>query len=267
MSAAPSELAALVVAGAVQEAAQKLPGAVNENAAEELAELLPSETPEPAPVAEAPAAEAERANQIVDDTAPAAPILGPLEVPFDFALEPVSDDELAELGVEDAEEEEEDLPPAAAAEEADEEADGAETWEDPEVKKLRRQLAAAQKQAEHEKSLRVAANAKEWAKEAQRRYRFADITGIEADSKRAFMRAAALSHNATLKVIRPHLEAAEAELRAKVKAESEAAWGKPLDGPGATPVVTAQVMQGLEEVRRTGDLVKILAYKRQHGLS
>lgn len=176
------------------------------------------------------------------------------------------------IGENEEDDEEDDfvLPPAAQVEEPDED-DGEEEWADPEVKRLRAQLKAQEKQLEHERKLRVESNRSKWQAKIESKYPLADFTSIkDATSRRAFERAAEASHNHHARVLAPHiakLEAAQAALRAagydEGKTEAHKAWGKPTVGPQATTLSAGEYERGLEEVRKTGDLQKVIAYKRK----
>lgn len=266
---ASQEAAALVVAGAATEAVQK--GLIkDEDAREDAAEYVaqaagqatPSGTQEAPVEPQTPGeqivadaqAELERDQNIVPEESIFAHLRGDLPDEDD---DPEDDD--LDLDAQDDDE------PATAEPEDDPDEEPEDEWEPPEVKQLRRQLAKAQREAEKQKQLRVQSSAKDWKKEVARRFPLADVDSIQADSKRAFLRAAQKSHAAAYKLLKPHLDAAEQAIKEKVRADAEAAWGKPVVGPTTVPIEAAADSKELEEARKTGDLVKIVGALRRLG--
>lgn len=153
-------------------------------------------------------------------------------------------------GLDFLEDDDEPEPPAAPVEE--EEEVEPEWDEDPAASKLRKDLAKANKQLAWEREQRVTASRKNWNAEAERRFPLADVENIQADSRRATLRAAAAQQQKMEKKLGPTLREID-ELRAKVLEEArqegrgiaEEAWGKPAFGaPAATEV------QAVEDAER-----------------
>ena len=185
------------------------------------------------------------------------------EESFEFPeLEPV---DLAEF----ADDDEDDDPRPVATEDDDEDED---IYEDPEKAELKRRLRAAEKKAEYAEQLRLKEAQTKWRGKMEAKYPLADWDSVSGTSRRAFEKAAALSHNSNLKIVGPILEKAKAAIEAEkakargdAKAEVQAAWGRPTTGPAATQVTTADAERELAEARKSGSLTKVIAAMRKVG--
>lgn len=118
-------------------------------------------------------------------------------------------------------------------------------YEDPELRAVKEQLARANAQIEHERQLRAQNEAKRWAEEAERRFPLADVSTIQAQSRRSFLREAKASHERYEQKLGPYLEKLDnlreeviTEARQEGRQQAEAAWGRPTSAP-QTPTVTA----------------------------
>lgn len=136
-------------------------------------------------------------------------------------------------------------------------ADDDETYVDDETRRLRAELAKAQKALENERKQRVESNVGRWREKYKQMYPLADVDEIKATSRREFERQAALSHNKAYKVLEPQLkllrEAREKileEARLEGKADAAAAYGKPTTGPGAAPAIRGERDAVLAESRK-----------------
>lgn len=212
--------------------------------AEELGLIVEAEPTTAPSVQSAP--EAPAATAVAQPEAPA-----PTDDEFVIAG-PVSDEDLEELGL--LETDDDDQPVAEATD------DEPDDFED-EADRLRRELAKERRRREHAEQLRARDNSAKWAKEAAMRFPYANLNGIDATSKRAYLRAAALSHNSNYAALRPLIEslsAARARLASEASVDARAAaaeaWGKPTTGPGVAPLEAGEAQAKLNEARRTGSL-------------
>jgi hypothetical protein len=251
---AASDAASAVVAGMAQQADES--GMVVGDDAKEFIEA--NKPPEP----EEPAAEEAPLIPPPEEPAAESSPEAPEETPEDVgtAFKPVPEEEIAEY-------EDEDLEPVAEVDDPDP-ADADDPYEDEDA--IKRRLFKAEKALAHERSLRVAQNAKRWSGEASERYPLASLGTIQASSKRDFLRQAALSHNANYELLAPHIEKLEAAKRslkeaalAEARAEAQANWGTPTVGPGTADTEAAANEAALIEARKTGDLSKIIGALRR----
>lgn len=244
---AGSELAARVAQDLLGEA-QARGFSVDEDVAQ--AER-PKQMPQYQPASEQEAAAAPVA-QTVDEPE------GEFEIP---TFEPVELDEL---------EPDDDETITAVVEDDDPDED---PYEDEEKRELRRQLRRAQKEAEFAKEMRLKEAHTKWRGKMEKQYPLASWETVAGESRRAFERAAAQSHNANLAVLKPHIDQLN-EAWAKVKQlgyaegkqEAHEAWGRPTTGPSAGVANVAQAEKQLEEARRSGNLELILRTKRLLGI-
>lgn len=112
--------------------------------------------------------------------------------------------------------------------------------EDPAASKLRKDLAKANKQLAWEREQRITSSRKNWKQEAERRFPLADVDSIQADSRRATLKAAATSQAKMEKKLGPILQKVDqlrgevlVEARQEARAEAQTAWGKPSFGAPA----------------------------------
>lgn len=127
---------------------------------------------------------------------------------------------------------------------------------------------AAEKRAKWLEDRLVQQNRAKWEAEALRYFPLSEhrLKGIEANSRRAFLRQARSAHDEILPYVKPlleELEEAKQAAKAAGKQEAAAAWGKPTTGPGVVPVTTSQVASELEEARRSGNLAKVIGVMRR----
>ncbi len=118
-------------------------------------------------------------------------------------------------------------------------------YDDEQTIALKKQLAAANAQIAHEKTLRAQNESKRWAEEAARRFPLADVDVIKAQSRRSFLREAQASHQRYEQKLGPTLEELDRykatlveDAKAEGRQQAEQAWGKPMSGP-QQPTVTA----------------------------
>lgn len=168
-------------------------------------------------------------------------------------LDPELPPSIQALLADEPEDEEDDELVADAEPVEDEESD---EYVDPEVVRLKTELAKERKRAEYERSLRVKSSRKEWSKEAEKYFPLADSASIDADSRRAFLRQAKEQHERQKN--NPRLQAFLEAERIRVKNEATAAWGRPTAGPGAPPSEAGRKQSDIEAARKTGRLHKVI---------
>ena len=182
------------------------------------------------------------------------------------AFKPVPEDEFAQFEEEEAEETLQEL-----KELLDEDDDGYTEHEDDDD--LRAKVHKLEKALLFQKEQRAKSERKNWQKEAEERFPLANFTGIQATSRRAFLKAAAESHNAAYRHLSPYLERLEAERNAaieeaKEKAKQEAiqAWGEPTVGPSVPEIDQGAYDAELSAMRRAGkSLEERLRFMRENG--
>lgn len=191
----------------------------------------------------------------------------PVPVPTDYTLP----DDLAEL-LDEPDELEEPEPVAEAEPYVD-----PDEYVDPEVAALRKQLADANKKAEHERKLRVQTARKDWEAEAIRVFALGDVPlldqaelgGIKAESRKDFLRQAKAKADSNKLVFQRFNPAAiqtveepqdiDALVEARARALEAERWGNPAGGgaPSASADSVAQ-QQRLASARRRGNLADII---------
>ena len=145
---------------------------------------------------------------------------------------------------------------------------------------LKRQVAAARKQAEFYQRQSQKTARKNWEADvkgqAWGQFLPADLSGISASSHRDFIKQTRAIAKASYSVVKPHIEALEAE-RAKLKAtattvaqsEVQAAWGRPTVGSGAGQVPATQAQQSsdaLADARKRRSMVDVTKAMIEGGL-
>lgn len=180
----------------------------------------PATEQEPASGTEAPAAEGEETPT--------------QEAEQEFTLDPEVPEEIRALVEEpdfEAEAEEE-----IEAEEEDW-VEGEEQYVDPQLQEERKKRIALEKKLAYVEQQRVKDARKTWEQEAAKFYPLANVKKIDATSRRAFLRAAKQAHDdnklfvlAAIEDKKKELEAEREQIRAEVRAELEAAWGRPISG-------------------------------------
>lgn len=217
-------------------------------AGNEAQESIAPVSPAPTPVAEAPAAP-------VQETEPAQPV----------AEDEMPEDIKALLDGPDFEAEDEPVAQAPPEPEYDDDND---EYEDPEVAKLRKRLAAEQKKTAWLESQRLERERKSWEKEAVKYLPHSKpfLGNINATSKRAFLREARDYHEAVKAHIAKHGQADVEAAKAQAKAEAEAAWGKATTGPGTAPLDVNQAQAEWEEARARRDPLGMLKARGFHKL-
>lgn len=166
---------------------------------------------------------------------------------------------------EETEDVDEDVQPPEPADEAEDDYEA-----DPEIAKLKKQLAAKDKRLEWSEGQRIKASAKGWREEAKRRFPLAPVDEIEATSRRALLKAANKQHDSVYRALEPYLgalrtaqEAVATETRVEARAEAERAWGRPSDGV-KQPMIEVGQRQAEEQAldrgnfRNLGDRVSAL---------
>jgi len=204
--------------------------------------------------APAPVAQQEAPVVAVQETAPQNAV----EVDAVVDLDPELPEDLVALLEPD--EDEEPYVPEINVEETDE-------WVSPqEVARLKAELAKAQKKAEFADKQRLEASKPKWMKEAEKFFPLSSPGEIEASSRKEFLRKAQEQHEALkpaavkLKADMDAMLAAErAKIEAEVRAQAEAAWGRPLSGPGVVPIEAGDKADALKKARATGNLEKVIA--------
>lgn len=133
---------------------------------------------------------------------------------------------------------------------------------DEETRKLRAELAKAQKQLASERKQRLDTSQDKWRAKYREMYPFADVDSITAPSRREFERQAVESHNRIGKLVAPHLETARKVLEHAQQAGFEtgreaaaAAFGRPTTGPGAAPAIRGERDAAIAESRKTSKTV------------
>lgn len=119
-----------------------------------------------------------------------------------------------------------------------------EGYVDPQIQEERVRRIAAEKRAAHLETLRLKDARKSWVTEALEHAPLAvhefgeDLAGIEATSKRDFLRKAAAGHNkirGIAQAISPNVKAEVDQVKAEAKAAAERGYGQPTVGPGSAP--------------------------------
>ena len=139
--------------------------------------------------------------------------------------------------------------------------DDAEEWQeelDPEVAKLKKELAKERKRREHAEGLRLRSERSKWEKEAGRYFPLADLTAINATSRRGFLREAKKAHDTAKPRVMGYLEAERKRLAEEARVNAQKAWGKPLAGPGAPPSDAKAKQDEIEKARSTGSLQRVI---------
>lgn len=175
----------------------------------------------------------------------------------------VSEEELAEF-------DEDEVLSEAPVEIEDEEEDLYAEEEEEDVQALKRRLHKAEKTVRYQKELRAKSERSRWEKEAGEKYPLANISGINVQSRNAFLKAAALSHNDVYSRLKPHLEELD-ELRSQITEQAKKegrqaaaeAWGKPTSGPTVAEVNLGASDAELDAARKTGNLEKVLKVMRK----
>lgn len=135
---------------------------------------------------------------------------------------------------------------------------------DPE--ELARENAKLKKRLEWAEAQKAKAEQTRWRAEAEKYFPYAHIDSIQANSRRAFLKAARAQHEANKSLVAPHIEALKAkeaamraEIEAKVKAELAEAWGKPNigGGPSGAPVEAAARADELDRARNSRNLAAV----------
>ena len=133
-------------------------------------------------------------------------------------------------------------------------------FDDPQLQAERKARIAAEKKAAHYEKMRVRENIGKWKAEAERYFPHSKpfIDKIEANSRRAFLKQASAYHEtikAHVGTVAPKSSDEEREkLKAEIRAELEASWGKPMVGPGSSvPAEAAERQRAYEEAKAKGD--------------
>lgn len=261
MSAATKEVATDVATDMLGQAA-KMGMKVNEEAVEAMREAAQEPAPEPeAPVLDLPTPAPTAVEETVEDLAAAAGEKF-VELPK-FA--PVPEEEF--LGFEE-EETEQTIADLKEVLNTDEE--GFLEMED--ADDLRAKIAKLEKALNFQKELRAKTQRSTWEKEAKERYPLANISDISAQSRNAFMKAAAKSHNQNYDHLSPYfqqLEEAAKQAREQAKAEGKKeaveAWGEVPSAPTVGDIDEGAYQAGLAEARKTRKLENVIRYMREHG--
>lgn len=207
---------------------------------------------------------AQAAALIVDEDA--APVEGEQPAPETEETEEAPSWQADTSGL-DFLEEDDDLPedPAPPTFEDDDPEPEPDEYEDPAAARLRKDLAKANKQLEWERGQRIQASRKNWTAEAERRFPLADVDSIQADSRRATLKAAAASQTKMEKKLGPILQKVDqlrgevlTEARQEARAEAAEAWGSPRQGtPSGSDTTDAE----------NAEKYKPSAYKRLEDLT
>lgn len=224
------------------------------------------------------APEAEATPEVEEPQTPGEAIEGEVEQEFDAKTDdvtdedfsryaPVSEEEFAEFEEEEAEETLSEL--RERLEVSDEE--DSEYEDSEELDELRAHVTKLEKALNYQKNLRAKQQEGGWRKEAAEKYPLAAVDSIKADSRRAYLRAAAESHNLVYKHLQPHIDKLEAEkkkvieaTKAEARAEAADAWGKPTAGHTGGEVDEAQFQSELTAARSQNDLSKVLGVMRKY---
>jgi hypothetical protein len=149
-----------------------------------------------------------------------------------------------------------------AAESAVEEDDEFTEYDDDAAAKERKLRIAAEKKAKWLEEQRLRDKRPEWKREALKYFPhskpFIDKIVNDAGSRRAVLRQANAYHEQIAAHVSTHnvdADGLEAKIAAKLRAEMEQAWGKPLTGPNATqvPAEARDAQQNWEAARARGD--------------
>lgn len=175
----------------------------------------------------------------------------------EFQLVEIEDDEDEDL-----------LLPAAEVEEEDETL--VDEYEDEST--LRARLAKLEKQNEFLAKQAAGAKLDSWRAKYKKMYPLANVDEIEANSRRAFEKAAVKSHNANYRLLEPHLsdlkkayEQVVGAATSEGRAAAAAAFGRPTAGPGVVPLEASAQTEDLVQARKTGDLRKVLSVLMRNG--
>ena len=143
----------------------------------------------------------------------------------------------------------------------DEQNEEVEEWQeelDPEVAKLKKELARERKKREHAESLRLKSERSKWEKEAERYFPLADLTAVNATSRRGFLREAKKAHDTAKPRVMGYLEAERKRIQEEARSHAQQAWGKPMAGPGAPPSDAKAKQDDIEKARSTGSLQRVI---------
>lgn len=176
------------------------------------------------------------------------------EAEQEFTLDPEVPEEIQSL-VDEPDFEVEAEEEVSAANEDWDDAEG--EYVDPQLLEERKKRIAAEKKAAHYEQLRVRDARKEWEQEAAKYYPLANAKKIEATSRRAFLRQAKQAHEenkpfvlAAIEKQKGELAAERERIREEVKAELEAAWGKPISGSAQVAATIPEKEEKVEKAFR-----------------
>jgi hypothetical protein len=146
-------------------------------------------------------------------------------------------------------------------------------FEDANLTAERKARIKAEKRAEWLEGQRVRENKGKWEKEALKYFPHSKpfLGKIDATSRRGFLRAANAYHEtiaAHVSEVAPGTLPSDREkLKEELRAEMEAAWGKPLVGPGkADSTELAEAQQTWEQARQNRDLLGMTKARKPHKL-
>ena len=198
--------------------------------------------------------EAEANDDTAEEQMPAQPVVE--EMPDDLkALLAEVDDELPADPEPEEEEPEDELP--------DED-----VYKDPEVAKLEKKLAAAQKKIDWQNERELARGRKVWRAEAEKYLPYSTpfLDGIAATSRRGYMKQAAAYHEANKGFLEKQGQAHVETAKAQAKAEAQEAWGRATTGPGTAPLDVSAAQAQWEEARARRDPLGMLKARGFHKL-
>lgn len=147
--------------------------------------------------------------------------------------------------------------------------------DDPRLQEERVKRLAAEKRLAHVESLRVKDARKGWAAEALEHAPLAvhefgpNLGGIEASSKREFLRKAAAGHNKVREIaaaISPQVKQEVEQAVAEAKADAKAAYGLSTAGPGAVPARAGEAAAKVAAARESKGLRGAIRARLDNGL-
>lgn len=148
-------------------------------------------------------------------------------------------------------------------------------FDDPRLQEERVKRLAAEKRLEHMESLRVKDARKGWVAEALEHaplavHEFGEkLDGIDAKSKRDFLKQAAAGHNkvrAIAEAISPTVKQEVDQIRAEAKQQAADAYGQPTSGPGSAPARAGDAAAAIAAARETKGLRGAIRARLDNGL-
>lgn len=144
-------------------------------------------------------------------------------------------------------------------------------YEDPEVSRLKRELAKTNARLQWQEQQRVKSEQKNWRAEAGRRFPLCDPDTLQGQSRRAVLRQGKEQHDRFERKIKPFTDALEgikaqvaAEVRQESREQAQQSWGRPVTGP-TVPMVDASAAAEAIDPRNYKNLHSLVLAKMRRG--